>query len=133
MINIENVRIDLFKISKKEFPGHKRVAAIALRNKSFWIGTNTRKSHPKMFRKFRNGQESACCHAEVYAILQVPRQCRPNIELYVLRFLRNGNISCAKPCNFCQSFIEENNINFKNVFYSDWDWNGNWICLADSI
>ena len=133
MINFNEIRNSIFKISKKDFPGGKLVVSIAIKNKSSWIGVNTKKSHPKMKKKFRNGQEGSCCHAEINAILQVPRQCRSSIELYVIRFLMNGNISMAKPCNYCQIFLSENDINFKNVFYSDWNWNGNWVRLSDCV
>jgi hypothetical protein len=132
MINLNDIRNTLFQISKKDFPAGKMVAAVAVRGKTTWFGANSRRSHPRMVRKFRNGEEGSCCHAEVNALLQVPRQCRPNIELYVIRFLRNGAITMAKPCDYCQDFLEENNVPFRNVFYTDWNWDGTWSCLADS-
>ncbi len=122
MLKIEEIRKRLFQIDKKDFPSGKMMAAIAVIGKTSWMGNNNRKSHPLMFQKFANGQESACCHAEASALLKVPKKCRSQVEIYVIRFLRNGNLTCAKPCEMCQDFLKKYNV--KNVYYTNWD--GKW-------
>lgn len=122
---------DLFVLSdKKDFPSGKMVVAIAILGRSVFVGKNGRKTHPAYVREHRNGDKSACYHAECSAIAKVPRQSRHSVRLYVVRFLRNGSISMAKPCNLCQDYLKQNGIEVKNIFYSDWEWNGTWKRLA---
>lgn len=98
------------------------LAAVAIIGKTSWFGNNNRKSHPRMVKKFSNGQENSCCHAEVSALLKVPRRCRHMVELYVVRFLRNGKVTMAKPCVMCQRYLKQHKI--KHIYYTNWD--GGW-------
>ena len=41
------------------------------------------------------------------------------VHVYVYRELRDGTISCARPCPACKQLIHE--LGIKNVYYSDWD------------
>jgi len=131
MVHLDEIKKRLFSFDKNTFPAGKMVAAVAILGKTLWIGNNNYKSHPSMIKKFRNGSENSCCHAEVAAIAKVPRQSRHKVELYVVRFTRDGNVSMAKPCNLCQNFLKENKINLHNVYYSDWEWNGHWKRLKE--
>lgn len=60
-------------------------------------------------------------HAEIAALTPLLKQgvdlTRANI--YVYRELRDGTISCARPCPACKQLIHE--LGIKNVYYSDWD------------
>ena len=133
MIDINELRSMVLDKDKSAFPAGKMLACVARKGNQSWIGLNSRKSHPLMFRKFKNGQENSCCHAEVSAVLQVPRQCRSLIYLYVVRFLKNGDVTMARPCGLCRRFLQHNNINFNRVFYTDWNWNGQWKRLDCSF
>ena len=123
MVNPNDFRQYVFSQDKRDFLSGKYLVAIAQINKTRWIAHNTTRSHPKMFKKFKNGEYGACCHAEVNAILKTPRKCRKNIELFVMRFHKRGGISMAKPCELCTNFIRENGI--KNVWFTGWtgEWN----------
>lgn len=65
-------------------------------------------------------------HAEIAAL--APLINKKNIEwskvaIYVYRELRDGTISCARPCQACMKLIKD--LGIKNVYYSDW--NGDFI------
>lgn len=79
------------------------------------IGTNSTKTHPRFRRVYSNGEEGSCLHAE----MEVLRFSEPGDTLLVVRFLKDGTLSMAKPCKYCQEFIIESGI--KQVTYSDWD------------
>lgn len=66
-------------------------------------------------------------HAEIDAIVKIPRQIRHKAKVFVMRFLKTGELSMAKPCPMCQKFITEQGINPRNVFYTSWD--GAWCRL----
>lgn len=111
-------------IDKHYFPGQKIVCSYSVLNKTKFFGYNSQKSHPSNIQIGRNGFHYSCKHAEVSSIMQVPRQSRHKLRIYVFRFLKNGTLSMAKPCKSCQKFLKEEGINLKNIWYSDW--NGNW-------
>ena len=131
MLNIKEIRSRIFSINKNDYPGNKLVASVAILGNSEYFGHNTRKSHPEMIRQFRNGSCGSCSHAEVSALNKVPRQCRHAVKLYVMRFLKNGTLSCAKPCQMCQGFLLRNGVDFKNVFYTNWE--GDWERLSNEL
>jgi len=94
--------------------------AILYRNKSIIkITTNSKKTHPKFGRRYRNGISNYHLHAEQSAC----RFAKPGDTLIVMRFLANGNPSMAKPCIHCQKAIEKAGI--RKVTYTNWD--GNYI------
>lgn len=49
-------------------------------------------------------------------------EARPSDVLYVVRFLADGTVTMAKPCELCQNMI--NSYGVKKVYYTDWE--GNW-------
>lgn len=106
-------------------PGSAHVCACAKLGQTKWLGYNNKKSHPSARKLFKNGQiESCCLHAEMDAIVKVPRSSRSKIRLFVFRFLKNGDLSMAKPCDMCLKFLEQEGIKAKNVYYTNW--NGIW-------
>ncbi len=46
--------------------------------------------------------------------------------VYVVRFLKDGTPTMAKPCRFCQKTLYENGVT--RVRYTDW--NGKWVKMA---
>jgi len=110
-------------------PGGKNVVAVALVGKTRWVGINNHTSHPDVIKKFRNGEENSSQHAETNCIIQIPRFARKKVKLYVARFLKNGDVSMAKPCEICQKFLVKEGIDLRNVFYSTWE--GKWERLEN--
>lgn len=114
-------------MDKKNQPGGKFLFAFCVLNKSIWSGNNNKKSHPSMRRLFESGIEKSCSHAELACLVKVPRQCRSKVKIYVVRVKCDGKLSMAKPCSMCVKFLKNNNINPKNIFYTNWD--GIWSSL----
>ena len=105
-------------------PGRSHVVCCASHRDTHWVGINKRKTHPEALKIFRNGEHGSCMHAEIDAIVKIPRDIRHKIKLFVMRFKKDGNLTMAKPCKMCQTFITNQGINTKNVYYTNW--NGDW-------
>lgn len=65
---------------------------------------------------------SAKIHAEVAAL--TPLINRKDIDwlhtsIYIYRELKDGTISCARPCAACAKLIKD--LGIRNIYYSDWD------------
>lgn len=112
-------RLKLKALQPRPVPRGYRHAALALAGKSEWFGANTLKTNPKLVRTFGNGYSSACYHAEVDAILRVPRHLRTRVKLYVARFSKNGRLLLSKPCEHCIKFLQQEGVALKNVYYTD--------------
>jgi deoxycytidylate deaminase len=71
--------------------------------------------------KKSNGHRGWSIHAEVNALKKLKRQKRgaEGADLYVYRFLANGDYGIAKPCESCMKEIINSGI--RRVFYSDDD------------
>ncbi len=95
------------------------IAAILIRNGvPVKIGTNQLKTHPIAYRTYLNGDEAANMHAE----MDVLRYAKSGDSLRVIRFLKNGKPTMAKPCRFCLKLILKSNLD--SVQYTNW--NGEW-------
>lgn len=81
------------------------------------IGTNSFKTHPRFKRVYSDGQEVSHLHAE----MDVLRFSKPGDIILVIRYGADGELSMAKPCEHCESFISDAKI--KAVLYSNWDGN----------
>ena len=46
-------------------------------------------------------------------------------EIHVIRFNKNGEVTMAKPCVYCQKFLKEHGV--KRVMYTNWV--GRWKCM----
>ena len=55
-------------------------------------------------------------HAEVSCLLRA--KCDGD-TIVVVRVLRNGNLTCAKPCDKCLLYAEHAGV--RKIYYSDWD------------
>jgi len=71
--------------------------------------------------KKSNGHRGWSIHAEVNALKKLKRQKRgaEGADIYVYRFLANGDYGIAKPCPDCMSEIISSGI--KRIYYSDYD------------
>ena len=126
MFDLNNIRVQVLSKPKSDYPNAKMMASVAILGKSTYVGFNNFKTHPAGLKECRNSsvESCSCNHAEVSAIAKVPRQSRHKLILYVMRFLASGEVSMAKPCALCEKFLSDNEIDLRNVFYTDWD--GNW-------
>lgn len=77
-----------------------------------------------MAHQMGSGIEVAYVHAEIDALMTVPRQARSKVTLYVYRLTRTGQITMAKPCEICQTYLLAEGVDLRNVWYTDWS--GQW-------
>lgn len=122
MLDVQPIRDLVLSLDPDSFPNGKIVACVAKLGKSQWVAANNRKTHPCGWKKFKNGQEASCTHAEMQSLHKIPRQSRPFVELFVMRFLKNGILSMAQPCERCQKMLRQNGV--KYIYYTDWE--GRW-------
>ncbi len=83
---------------------------------------NNEKSSPKFARYFGTGDvnHAYCCHAEMLLMERID-PCRDK-EISVARFTRTGQPTMARPCRFCQKFLQSRGI--RRVNYTNWQ--GDW-------
>lgn len=60
-------------------------------------------------------------HAEIDAMSKIMKwKNRPYLlDLYVLRFSRQGYLGNSRPCSFCINELEKSGFNIKHVYYSN--------------
>ena len=93
-------------------------AILKRKNKPVYIGINQDKTHPMAFREYNNKSMAASLHAEMDAL----RFSKPGDSLEVIRFLKDGDMTMAKPCEFCEPLIKKYNLS--SVKYTNWS--GSW-------
>jgi len=91
------------------------------RNIPIKICVNSQKTHPKFRRNKTDGAIVSCLHAEMSAL----RFYQDGDRIEVLRFLKCGSTTMAKPCKECQAFLNRRHIRF--VRYTNWE--GVWEIL----
>lgn len=94
------------------------------------IYTNTFKSHPKCTRFLGpadQGRVSSSMHAEMSAV----RFAKPGDVIEVLRWDKDGNLTCSKPCAHCHRALEKAGI--KSVTYVDWSGDRQQLKLGSNI
>ena len=97
------------------------VVAWIERGKTPIVGVNGNSEKPEFRRRFKDGKECFISHAEMDAVSRL-REISSSDVLHVMRFTKNGSISMAKPCQYCQGYLKKKGI--KKVKYTDW--NGEW-------
>ncbi len=98
--------------------GHHLAAVLWRKRRPVRVGINRNKTHPKARRTFSGGHEAACLHAEMDALIAA----QPGDVLEVMRWLKDGSLTMAKPCEHCQRWIKASGV--RKVRYTDW--NGQW-------
>ncbi len=93
-------------------------AVIAVNGKPISVGINKPNcTHPKQDDAHYPGQHATSTHAELSAILGVPREQLERSSIYVARRLRSScKPGLAKPCSTCARLIKEAGI--KRVIYT---------------
>ena len=76
---------------------------------------------PIAFGSNKKNHRGFSIHAEVNALNRLKRQKNgaEGADIYVYRFLANGDYGLAKPCSDCMSEIISSGI--KRIYYSDYD------------
>lgn len=100
------------------------------RNKTPIIGVNGASSRPEFRRKFKDGTECFISHAEMEAVAKLGKDIRPTDVLHVMRFMKNGEISMAEPCEFCKLYLKKKGI--RKIRYTGWDHKWHWLTIGDS-
>jgi deoxycytidylate deaminase len=98
--------------------GAQHIIAFATKgNRICATGTNSyRKTHPAQakYARIANQPKREYLHAEISALLRAPHDVD---SLFVLRFNKQGEPVCAKPCAVCRTAIRIFNPNLK-VFHT---------------
>lgn len=89
-------------------------AVIVYKNQVIGQGYNKQKTHP-MAKNF-----SRHIHAELDAVLNVPRKLRINLEgasIYLYREDKEGRSALCKPCKFCCELLKQ--VGIKTIYYTE--------------
>lgn len=109
-----------------------RVGAVVVeKNRVVSTGHNSSKTSTLQdkYNRYRDFDDHTVCiprvHAEIAALRPLLNQ---NIDwnrtsIYVYRELKNGHVSCARPCAACAALIHD--LGIKKIYYTDWE--GNYI------
>lgn len=101
-------------IEEAKLSNHKqRVAAVIFKGKRVIAVAHNAVRANKIPHKFKNFLESS--HAEAHAIIK--SRCNlKGYDILVVRLNKAGELMMAKPCEFCQEFIDY--VGIRTVFYS---------------
>jgi deoxycytidylate deaminase len=99
------------------------LAAWTKRGSSFVYGVNSGECSARFRRKYRDGQMGYHLHAEM-ALLKKCKEGDVDI-IHVIRFSKDGKVTMAKPCPYCQKFLRQYGV--KKVYYTNWE--GKWEVL----
>jgi deoxycytidylate deaminase len=80
------------------------------------IGTNKKRTHPET-RKHPYHEGFVGIHAELDCLLKMDKEDLSDYNMLVIRVDNNGKLNMSKPCEGCQSLLQQFNI--KEVWYSD--------------
>lgn len=104
---------------------HFKLAACLLdkRGRAIAYGTNSYKSHPIAlhYGAFPH------VHAELSVCLGYGLDHCRDLELVVVRALKDGALTMAKPCNSCMAMMKD--VGISNVYYTDWSGSIKSSCL----
>lgn len=89
---------------------------IAKGNRIIGVGINKYRTHPQQIN-WHTEKNSNSIHAELDGVIS-SGDIR-GTTIYVVRVLKSGECSMAKPCRECQKIIESAGI--KRVVYTTWD------------
>lgn len=94
-------------------------AALIRRGKLVSLRTNGgfHKSSTRYLYSFELERIEHVC--ESHAETKVIQNAKPGDKLVVLRFLKDGSITMAKPCSSCQ--LKLNQVGLTNVVYTNWE------------
>lgn len=105
-IKFIKVAIEVAKLSTHRFPTG---AVITRGSKIISFGINKYKTHP-LQRNHHTDELGTSIHAELDAILKVPRDKGIGASIYIVRLLKNNFTGNAKPCKYCRKLLIAENI-----------------------
>lgn len=105
------------KVAEESTYGSFRHGAVLARGGSIVsFGSNSDK-YCSMGKNYRNHHGCPTYHAEIKAILNIPRHITKGSVMYVARCSKNGrDVRMSKPCSMCHAIMQERGIN--KVFYT---------------
>jgi len=83
---------------------------------------NSEKSSHKFMRIYEDGPETVSYDGHAEMILCDRVSIKKNDTVHVVRFLKCGKATMAKPCKFCQRYLYNHGV--RTVRYTDWQ--GQW-------
>lgn len=91
------------------------IAAYTKIGNSYVVGINSNRSSTKFLRKYPDGTISGHLHAEMDLLRQLK-----NIpsHITVVRVNKNGELTMAKPCKYCQHFLKLYGV--RSVTFTNW-------------
>ena len=98
------------------------VIAFVKRGDSLIAHANGEKSSRKFKRIYESGPETVSYDGHAEMILCDRVNLRANDTVHVVRFLKDGTATMAKPCKYCQRYLYNHGV--KTVKYTDWK--GQW-------
>lgn len=102
-------------------------AIVVEKNRVISSGHNASKTSTlqKKYNQYRNFLDNDLylpkIHAEIAALAPLLKQDIDwsKTSIYTYRELKDGTISCARPCPACMKLIRE--LGIRHIFYTDWD------------
>ena len=92
------------------------VACILYRKrKPIYIGVNSNKEDLRFIRRVPDGSLISTLHAEMDAL----RFAQEGDHLEIIRFLKDGSMTMARPCRYCQRHISKSKVS--RVSYTNWE------------
>jgi deoxycytidylate deaminase len=84
------------------------------------IGTNSNKCTAKFRKRYKNSPE---VHHDIHAEVDLVLRCNeiPS-KIRVMRFMKDGTRTMARPCIHCQHFLKHAGV--KTVMFTNWE--GKW-------
>lgn len=100
--------------------------AFLIRGRTIISAANNEKSSPRFARYFSNGDShhAYCGHAEMLLLDKI--DSKRDREINVTRFTHDGRATMAKPCRFCQRYLQSRGI--RRVNYTNWK--GQWEIMT---
>jgi deoxycytidylate deaminase len=115
-----NIAKEVSKLS--DFPRVQIGACAVYKHKVISTGCNSQRTSPlqKKYNKYRFSVETRhTCHAETSCLKSLIGRKDidfKNVELYVYREYRNGNLALAKPCASCMELIK--NLGIRHIYFT---------------
>lgn len=92
-------------------------AVLACKNKVISVAFNNALKTHKIAYRNKNRPQDATIHAEIGALINVPKSISSKCDLYIARYRTSNNtLGLAKPCDMCLKVIKSMKI--KRVYYT---------------
>jgi deoxycytidylate deaminase len=116
-----NVAKEVSKLS--DFPRVQIGACAVYKHKVISTGYNSQRTSPlqKKYNKYRFDVDTPhTCHAEISCLKPLIMRKDidfKNVDLYIYREYKNGELSLARPCASCMKLITE--LGIRNIYYTN--------------